>query len=375
MRLTRRGLLLGSAAALGCRKHRGSGYPGYAFVANQEGRSVSAVDLTEFRVARHIMLSGNPSAVIAHPTLPMAYVLTPQTGFIHEIAASTLAVSRRRQVAASAVSMRMAPSDHALWVLCREPQSLVRIALDRLEPGVRIGLHGSGEDFDLFEDAYEKRRLAAVSLPEERSVVIANLDTREVRRLTDIAPRVIRFRFDGRQFIVGSRVGRVLNIVDVANGRSVVQLPLPIEPAHFCFKSDGGQLFVTGPGMDAVVVVYPYQTEVAETVLAGRTPGAMAVSSAPEYLFVANPQSGDMTVVDINSRRVIAAVAVGREPGQILITPDNQYALVLNERSSDIAVIRLAALAATRRKTDGPTPLFTMIAVGEKPVSAAVVPS
>ncbi len=71
-----------------------------------------------------------------------------------------------------------------------------------------------------------------------------------------------------------------------------------MRPDNLCFNrsttggTDGGQLFITGEGLDGVVIVYPYHTpEVAETVLAGHAPGAMAASGA--FLFVASPLAGD----------------------------------------------------------------------------------
>jgi DNA-binding beta-propeller fold protein YncE len=170
--------------------------------------------------------------------------------------------------------------------------------------------------------------------------------------------------------IAGNRADRTLSLIDIATRSVIAHLPLALEPRHFCFKSDGGILYVTGPGLDAVSVIYPYRHIVAETLLAGRTPGAMAVTaSAPELLFVANAESGDVTILRIRSSRVAAVVAVGAEPGHITITPDNQYALVLNRRSGDVAVIDVAALSE-RRGRPAPPPLFTMIPVGLTPVSA-----
>jgi len=121
--------------------------------------------------------------------------------------------------------------------------------------------------------------------------------------------------------------------------------------------------------MDAVVVIRPYETEVAETKLAGKAPGAMAISLKSEYLFVANPESGDVTVLEVDTRNVIASISVGQEPSFITFTPDNQYALVLNHRSGDLAVIRIRSITQNRSKT---APLFTMIPVGSGPVCAAV---
>jgi hypothetical protein len=71
---------------------------------------------------------------------------------------------------------------------------------------------------------------------------------------------------------------------------------------------------------------------------------------------------------------VLARIAVGQEPEDVIVTPDNQWALVLNRGSGDMAVIRIPAINAwgnlnVRART---APLFTMIPVGLRPVSAAV---
>ena len=74
-------------------------------------------------------------------------------------------------------------------------------------------------------------------------------------------------------------------------------------------------------------------------------------------------------------RKLVAAVHVGSEPRHVVITPDEQYALVLNEKSGDMAVVRLPTLARrAMAERQHPPALFTMVPVGEKPVSAAVVP-
>jgi DNA-binding beta-propeller fold protein YncE len=142
-----------------------------------------------------------------------------------------------------------------------------------------------------------------------------------------------------------------------------------LRPDHFCFTSDGGQLFITGEGRDAVVIVYPYQTEVAQTSLSGRKPGQMACSSAPSYLFVSNPAAGSVSVFATETQKVVAVTGVGVQPGPIVMTPDQQYALVLNQGSGDIGVIRISSIKQERARK---APLFTMIPVGGIPVAALV---
>ena len=72
----------------------------------------------------------------------------------------------------------------------------------------------------------------------------------------------------------------------------------------------------------------------------------------------------------------IAVTAVGTDPGNISITPDDSYALVLNQGSGDMAVLRIVnitrAVSDYRRSRKGP--IFRMIPVGSKPVSAAILP-
>src|SRR5260370_20470000 len=132
--------------------------------------------------------------------------------------------------------------------------------------------------------------------------------------------------------------------------------------------------------MDAVVSVFPYGTEVWEPLLAGHAPGAMAIAESdrpPAYLLVANPDADSVTVLDVETGKLVALVQVGSEPRQIVITPDNEYALVLNENSGDMAVIPIFALVGKqvggeRGKRYQSAPLFSMIPLGERPVSASV---
>ena len=364
--MNRRAFLLAIAPALSCGRRGAAGFPGYAFVTNEEGRSVVAVDLTKFRVSREIRIEGNPTAIISHPGRPAVYVLTPLSGTAHEIDPVSFAVRRKTRVAPSAMSMRLAVDGKSLWILSREARALIELKLDGFQTGARIRLPGAPEDFDLSAER------AAISFPGEGSLAIAGLRQAQVERVVPAGPGAgtVRFHAEGRRILCGNRGNRTLTICDTQTGRIVAHLPVAVEPRNFCFKEDGGEMYVTGAGMDALVVVYPYQSEVHETRLVGRSPGAMAVT--PEYLFVANTESGNVTVMDIVTGKMLWAVAVGAEPRHIVVTPDGQYALALNSRSGDMAVIDISAFMSGRRAKTAPTPLFTMIPVGAKPVSAAI---
>jgi YVTN family beta-propeller protein len=372
--LTRRGWLAASAAgALSCTHRKATGYLGYCFVANQGGRSVAVVDLNRFAVRARIALDAAPGLVIPHPSRPKVFVVAPESGTVYEIDAASLSVSRRVRAGSQAVGAQLASRRDALWVLYREPAALVEFPLESLRPGRRIRLPGPPDGFDL-----SVRGQAAIAIRKTRTIVLASLATASIERTIEAGadPSLVRYQpLDGKQLIAGSQPERAVAIFDAASGKAVVRLPVAVAPRNFCFDPSGGQLFVTGDGMDAVVIVFPYSTEVDQTILAGRAPGAMAVTD--NYLLVANPETDSVTVLDIATRNLVAVVEVGREPRYILITPDKQYALVLNGKSGELAVIRVYSLGFTPtgapRLRNKSAPLFTMFGVGEQPVSAAVV--
>ena len=342
-------------------------------MANQESRSIAIVDLNNFRRIPAIPVDAAPSLVLAHPSRPKGYALAPATGTVYEIDAAKFSVSRRVRAADEVVSMKLDPAGNSLWVLARRPAALIQIPLDSLHPGRRIRLAAPPDDFDLSAEGR-----AAVVSREARSLTLVSLERGIIERTVagSVEPTSVCFQSDGKQVIAASGPDRSVTIFGISLGKAIVRLPLPFEPRHFCFTPDGGQLFFTGAGMDAVAIVYPYQTEVAETILAGRAPDAMATATAPagSYLLVANPTTNSVTVINIDDRRLVSVVEVGQGPREILITPDNQYALVLNEKSGDLAVIRLYSLDnPLRTHRYKSAALFTLVPVGAKPVSAAVV--
>lgn len=356
---------------------------GYCFVANQGSQSVAVVSLERFRVVRQIPLDAAPAIVIAHPHRPRVLVLAPENGTVYEVDGATYAVSRKVRAGNQATAMLISPAGDALWVLYKDPAALIELPLDSLRPGRRVHLPAVPDAFDVVLHKRRQVPVAAIASRANRTISLASLTSGAIERTIVAAdePTLVSFQWDGSQVIAGSWQGRNATIFEYATGKTVVRLPLPLAPRQFCTSGDGGQIFITGDGMDAVVVVYPSQTEIGQTILAGRAPGSMAVTAkgvSPAYLMLTNPDADAITVLDTEYYTLVAAVQVGRGPCRILLTPDGQYALVLNEKSGDMAVVRMLALSTTpsggyRRFKPAPAPIFTLIPVGDRPVSAAFV--
>ncbi|MCW5962614.1 MAG: hypothetical protein KIT83_01140 [Bryobacterales bacterium] len=373
--LTRRSLLrrsvgalfAGGAALTGCRK-QALPFPGFALVVTAESSAVSLVDLAAFTLAGKLEFPDPVTQLLHHPESGNVYALSADAGRIHEFHWPTRKLARSLKLGRAVREMILDPNQPALWVSLADPPSLVAVALDGFNTRMRIELPASPFSFD----ASPYRPHMAASLEGGGLAIVADLETGKVERVRPTESfGLVRFRSDGRQVITANLTDRSLSIVRAEDCEPVVDLPVAMEARNFCFKPDGGQLFVTDGERDGVTIVYPYSTEVDRAVLAGKSPGAMYACTGLPYLLVANRLSSDVTILDMTTGRLVAIVPVGNLPNFVTVTPDQQYALALNQGSGDMAVIRLTNVRSRRNKT---APLFTMVAVGDTPQSMIVLP-
>ncbi len=365
--MTRRIFMAGVGGALGivsCNRQRATGFPGSAIVASEAEHTLSAISLERFRVTHQLRLEAAPSVVMALSDPSRVLCLLPDRGTLVETDPQAISERRRVRVGDQSVAMRLDPDGKRVWILNQSPHSLVAVDLATFRMGAKIPLPGKAASMDLYG------KMSAISLPDSGQIAI--IENNRVSRIiaTDIAQEMICFRPDGGVVMGGDPQSQVLAVADPATGRLLVKLPLPLKPRRYCYDAGGGQLFISGEGMDAVSIVSPYQTEVGETILAGHSPAGMAVVG--DTLFVTNSDSGDVTVIDIYTRRVLARIPVGQDPEEVVVTPDGQYALVLNRKSGDVAVIRVPSIVQWGNHHNKTAPLFTMVPVGGRPVSAAI---
>ena len=340
---------------------------GYAFVATRDSGDIAVVDLAAFALEKsRIKPSGRPVQLLDVPNSGYFYTVG-ENGVVEEVSVAESVISRKLKIPVTPHDVCLSADTKTLWALSADGRKL--LSIDRELLAVNR------------EWALPERASEIATSPETAHVAVALADSPRVGILTspatpDLAwatvgdpPGLIRYLKNGSTLVVAQKEKRQLTMVDSAAAKVVVHLPLPIQPENLCFSADGGQLFITGEGLDGVVVVYPFQSQVAATLLSGKAPGPMAVSSQPQFLFVTSPSTDTVSVLDIRTQKLAAVVAVGNDPRCVVLTPDNQMALVLNRRSGDIAIIRLANIVSKRHKT---APLFTLIPVGSAPVAAVV---
>lgn len=357
----------GMAVAAACSRKKGTGYDGYALIATSGDNSLAVVDLASFKLLKPIPLGVPPTAVIAGPTDGRSYVLSGAAGTVHIVDDNLNRVTSKK-LADELLKLRITPDGKRLVAVASGSRELLEMDPLSLRVLRRRKLEAQAMGLDISFSSY-----AAVSTGERGVIELFNLVTGQHTR-TRFPGRVgaVRFRSDGALLLVGNLHDRSLTALDVPTLQVVADLPLAMQPDNLCFSSDGGQVFVSGAGMDGVAIVFPYNTlEVEQTILAGRTPGVMASSERPPYLFVASRNASDVCILDVRTRKMIGIVEVGGLPAHMAITPDSQYALVLDESSGDMAVIHISAIRGNKWKSGAS--LFTMIPVGDQPIDAAIV--
>jgi hypothetical protein len=368
MRITRREWSLGLVALAGCGRKKATAFPGYALVSTSGENSLAVVDLSVFRLIKQIDLGSPPTAVVV--TSGRSFVLTPSSGSVHILDADLRRVSSHR-LADGLSGIRLSADGKLLLAISSDPAEFIIANARTLDIIRRQKLDAAPVSLDVASSTY-----AAIST--RASIHLFQLETGgNWRAQMPGQMGTVRFRADGQLLLAANPGDSSLTALNVPALQVVTDLPLAMKPENLCFNADAGQLFVSGDGMDAIAIVFPYNTlEVEQTILAGRDPGVMACSADPAYLFVASHSGSDVCILGIDNRTMIGIVEVGVRPSYITVTPDSQYALVLDELSGDMAVIRVTGIRtdAEANRTKSGAALFTMIPVGARPVHAAIVP-
>ena len=364
--LTRR-TLLATALLAGCGRKLARRYFGWLFVASAAERGIAVADLAEFRHAATIPLDQMPAQVLLAGA--RVFVTCPDARTLVELDLAHWKPSRKLVLAGKIVAAAPQADGKSLVVITEQPATICVVDTNTFRVKKQAALPETPTGLAIAES------MAVVSL-ESRGISRVGLPDCRVLGTTEVGSRcgVVQFRNDGKMILAGLGDLKQVVTLDSGTGALIARLPLSFAPSRFSFNDNGGQMFVTGGGaadQDVIAIVNPYQSEVDQTIVAGRTPHGMAVSFTRNLLLVTNPGSGDLTILDIETRKLSASVHMGGRPGEVLLTPDEEYALVLGQDSGDVSVIRMPTVLDRSVRTK---PLFTVFPMGGNPQSAVIVP-
>jgi DNA-binding beta-propeller fold protein YncE len=368
--ISRRGF---AAAGLGgvlaaCSRKLAPRYSGWLFVTSASEKSVVVADLAEFQRIGSVALGTAPGQVLRCGE--RVFVTCPDARTIVEIDMSRLEAGRKIELPGRIVAA--ASSEKHLVAATADPPTITifdPVHNSTKPPGaIRSRLGAAPAAVDFHDD------INLVAFAAGNSIFRLSLKDGKIAGETPLASfcTAVQFRNDGQAILAALPDQKQVVSIDTASGVLLARMPLAFAPKRFGAATvDGGQMFVSGESEDTIAIVSPYQSEVAETIVAGRTPRGIAVAGKRNLLLVANPAAGDLTILDIETRKLAASIHVGGTPGEVLVTADEEYALVISQDTGDVSVIRLQTVLDRGVKTK---PLFTVFAMGANPQSAAIVP-
>jgi YVTN family beta-propeller protein len=354
-------------------------------MASAAEQAVVVADLSGFRRSGSIPLGAVPDQVLnARGKL---YAICGASQTIVRIDPTERTIAGKIAVGGRIVASALTTDGSCLAVATVHPSAVIlidtgtdKILHTTVLPGTPHALAASGAQVAVVIDSTPDKRtstlLARVSVPDGTLLGVSFIDAGTVPALG--------YRNDSQTIFAAAPDTRQIISLDSASGTVLARLPVPIRPARFCADGTGGQVFVTGDGQEARLVIFkPYQNEIDQTLYAGRALFGMAVAPVQKYLFLSNPDAGDVTILDIEVRRVIASIRTGGNPREILIAPSSggvtpeEYAFVVDGDTGDVSVIHIPVL---RHKSgdafiaEPPKPVFAVFHGGAQPQSAVIVP-
>jgi DNA-binding beta-propeller fold protein YncE len=369
--------LLAATLAASCGRQLASRYFGWLFIASAGEKALAIADLSQFRRVTSIPLPQVPAEVFR--VGGKVFTTCPDARALYEIDPENFRIAGKTGFPGRIAGSAVCPSGHSIAVLIDQPAALYLVDPATRRITHRTALPGVPSGIDATDD------MAAVTTETGNSVIRVSLGmgtgAGAIAGVTALGLRagIVRMQQDAGLILIGAADRNEIVTVNTETGAVLARLPLAFTPARFCFNDDGGQMFVTGTSGDQIAIFSPYQSEVEQTIAAGRTPYGMAVGSsgARNLLFITNRDSGDLTVFDIDTRRLASSIHVGGKPGEVLLTPDGEYALTIDRESGDVAVVRIKTVLD--RWANEPTapmvkPVFTIFHTGSGPQSGVIVP-
>ena len=275
-----------------------------AYVGNFKDNTISVIDIELKRV----------TATIPVPPGPHGIAITPDNRWVY--------------VASDATSTA----------------SVIDTATDKLVESVEVGKNPHG--VAVTRDG----KYVLVAVYDTDSVAFIDTATRKVVGSVTVGkPHNIAVHPNGRVAYVGSQVpGRFsLAIIDLADRKLAVTVPLEKTPRGLEFGPNGRYLYITQAGIDSVVVVDPTGNKIVSEIPVGVSPhyanftadgkrGLTAVQG-PSLLAVFNPQTNSIE----------KSIKVGSRPHWVAGGPGGKTALTTNEDSNDVSIVDLENGAVT----------------------------
>lgn len=345
--------------AVGCSRKSPAPPQAYlAFVANNQGNSVAAVNLTSFQVVASIPVPPAPEQLAVRPRSLELWVVSA-SGTVSAIGFPVLRVVHSRRVANKARSLVFSPDGRRAYVLDPSEGQIVFLDCDHLQELARVRLGGKPSSLSLTPDG--KTLIVADNTLNQLRFVEA--DSRRELGAVKVGkgPGAMVVLPDSSEVFVADTGEKKISAVDVASRQLLAHIELASPATSLTLKPDGGEIFALSAEGSALIVLDAFHDNVEQTLTTGLRPVAGAIRRNSSAFYIATAGDGNVTALDVQTRNVLAVTHVGTELSALALTPDERFLAVADAASSSLAILRTDTLS-----------LVTTLPVGARPVDVVV---
>ncbi|WP_322186489.1 beta-propeller fold lactonase family protein [Fulvimarina sp. 2208YS6-2-32] len=284
-----------AALAFGSPAHAGE----RAFVTNQDGETVSIVELDTMEVIGSIPMDGKPAGIAV--TDRYAYVSRPEAKAIGVIDLRSGAVLPDIETGGGPLGIAVHPSGSPVYVADWFSHSLLVVD------------------------------------PETRTVT-ARFETGE-------SPSGVAVSADGTMIVTADRDSDQVSFIDAKTGEALARVGVGKRPFGVTISPDQRRVYAVNVGSDDVTVLDMTTREILATVPVGSHPYAAAEANVK--VFVTDQYGGTLSVFDAGTYRALGEIAIGEYPEGIEASADGRFVYVANWFDGTLAKVDTDTLDIT----------------------------
>ena len=172
-----------------------------------------------------------------------------------------------------------------------------------------------------------------------------------------VVPKFLAVTPNGKYLLVANWCSFDLSVVNIAEAREVVRLPMGAYPRGLAISPDSRTAYVAIMGADDVVKVNLSTLTKDGSFTVGENPRHLVIDRTGHYLYASLNAPGDVVKVNLANDSVLATVHTGERCRSLAISADGRSLYVVNYQSDTVTKLRASDLRVLQNLDTGVHPI------------------
>ncbi|MBM0106122.1 beta-propeller fold lactonase family protein [Steroidobacter sp. S1-65] len=318
---------------------------GRAYVSNEDGQSVSVLDLASNTSIATVEVGKRPRGLKLSPDGSRLFVAVSGLPKCPPSVPDEVCAKRERDLKADGIAI-----------------------VDTVEHKL-IKVLAAGSDPEQFAMSADGKRLY-VANEDVGLMSVVDVDVGKVLAKVKVGlePEGVGVSPDGRWVLVTNESDNSVSVIDTKTLEVKQHVTVGKRPRDMAFSPDGSVAYVSGELDASLYRMAVPAGEPVQRVLQLREaakPMAVVLDDARKRLYLSTGRGGTVAVVDTKQApktyRLIKEIEVGARPWGIALTVDGRFLYTANGPSNDVTVVDTTALSVVKRIPVGKTPWGVVI--------------